>query len=355
MHKLQLSIIIPCLNERVTIGRVINDVRVNADKLFKGKYEIIVSDNGSTDGTLDLLKKMSDVRIINTPIKGYGAALHWGIMNAKGAYVLYADADGSYPFSNLKKFKNMIDKNADLILGSRMLGNISDGAMPFLHRYLGTPILTFLIRLLYKIPTSDCNSGMRMIKKSFYQSLNMRNSGMEWASEVLLKTALNDGKYLEVPITFKKDMRDRKPHLSTWSDGWRHLKSILLLKSETLYFTLVVFVLSALLSVNISFALVFLFINLSIVLFLSILTLELLGSIINKKDSSVSLFLQNFKLVPITILILLIVGIIIIMLPERHLGTKLLFTSLLGIIFMWIFLIETIKTHLINRLPDINE
>jgi len=350
----KVSIVIPCLNEKSTILRVIKDIKLNIKKYFKiNEYEIIVADNGSTDGTIKILKNVRGVRVINTMIKGYGSALHSGILNSNGKYVIYADADLSYPFSNIDKFVDTMSKNPDLVLGTRIKGTISKGSMPFLHRYLGTPILTLLIRLFYGIKTTDCNSGMRMIKKSFYASLRMRNSGMEWASELLLKTSLKRGKYIEVPILFKKDKRGKRPHLSTWSDGWRHLKAILLLKPIILYlFVLLFLILSVYFYVSDVFALTFLFMDLSIVLYLSLLTLNLLSSIIENKETVISNMLKEFKLVPITALFTIFVGVMIFTIPDRHLGTKLFLVSVLGIVFMWIFLVETIKTHLSNKLSD---
>lgn len=331
----------------------IKDARFHAQKYFPENFEIIVSDNGSTDGSLKIIKKIKGIKIINVPVRGYGAALHWGIMKSKGKYVLFADADLSYPFSNLKKFKSKLAQEPDLLLGSRLKGNIQPGAMPSLHRYLGTPVLTFLIKLIYKIPTSDCNSGMRIVKRSFYKKLNMRNSGMEWASELLLKTAIKNGKYLEVPISFKKDQRGKSPHLSTWADGWRHLKSIVLLKTSSLHFLIVIFPLLAWFFYRKSFALGFLFLELTLILILSLLTMELLRAVIEKKQNKISDFLLQFKLVPITLIVTLGVSLFIIAIPDSRLGTKLFFVSSIGIILMWIFLIETIKTHLSNRLPDL--
>ena len=191
-----------------------------------------------------------------------------------------------------------------------------------------------------------------MVKKSFYKTLNMKCSGMEWASELLLKTALCCGTYSEIPILFMKDKRNRNPHLNTWSDGWRHLKSIILLKPETLYFGLLFLAVMTIVFLKISFAFVFLFANLFVVLSLSLLTLYLLGSIIDKRESKFSRFLLKFRLVPITMLISLVVGIFVLFVPESHLGIKLFLVSVLGIIFMWIFFVETIKTHLVNRLPE---
>lgn len=348
--KNKISFVIPCLNEKATILRLLLDIEDNAKKSKLNSYEIIVADNGSTDGTLEILSKYKNIRVVRVPVKGYGAALHYGIMKATGEYVIYADADLSYPFSNLNVFLNKISESPDLVLGSRIKGKISTDAMPFLHRYLGTPILSFLIRVLYRIPTSDCNSGMRMVKKSFYAKLRMKNSGMEWASELLLKTALKNGKYMEVPIIYQKDKRGRSPHLSTWPDGWRHLKAILLLKPSCLYPLLVLFPTVSVFFYKKNFGITFLLLDLTIVLALSLLTLELLKSIVEDKKSKISDFLKSFRLVPVTGIGSILIGCLILVVPNTFLGTKLFLISILGIVFMWIFLIETIKTHLINKL-----
>lgn len=346
-----ISIVIPCLNEKNTISTVIKDAVYFGHKHFRNKFELIIADNGSTDGTLGVLKKTKGARILHVPVRGYGAALHWGILSSRAEYVFFADADGSYPFSNLVRFKKLLPLKPDLILGSRLNGNIEPGAMPLLNRYLGTPILTRLINWIYRLPTTDCNSGMRLIKRDFYRTLNMRNSGMEWASELLLKTALRKGSYFEVPIEFKKDLRNRSPHLSRWADGWRHLKAIVLLKPSSLYFILALLLLLAVTVYPISFAAAFLFLSLSFILFLSLLTLHLLGSIIEDYSTPLSRFLTHFKLVPFTMLFALFVLITIWLIPESRLGTKLFLVNILGILFMWIFLVETIKTHLVNPLP----
>lgn len=350
--KNSVSIVIPCLNEKQTIRRAVEDARKNSRLSPGGKCEIIVADNGSTDGTLDILKKEKGVKVVHVPIRGYGAALHWGITNAKGEYVIFADADLSYPFSNIEKFVKMLGESPDLVSGSRFRGTIQDGAMPFLHRYFGTPVLTFLINILYKINSSDCNCGMRMVKKTFYKRLNMKSSGMEWASELLLKTALRKGVFKEVPIRFLKDKRGKSPHLSTWADGWRQLKTIILLKPKSLYLLLFIFFLLAVYFYPVNFALTFLFAELFIVLVLSLLTLNLIGATIDRKVTKVSKFLSEFKLVPLTAVASIVAGLLMLLIPESRLGTKLFFVSILGVIFMWIFLVETIKTHLVNRLPD---
>lgn len=347
-----ISIVIPCLNEKQTIGRAVGDAKKYSRQSVGSRCEVIVADNGSTDGTLEILKKIKDVKVINVPVRGYGAALHWGIMNAKGKYVVFADADLSYPFSNIGKFVGTTDKAPDLVSGTRLGGEIQDGAMPPLHRYLGTPALTFLINILYKIDSTDCNCGMRMVKKSFYKKLHMKSSGMEWASELLLKTALRRGRFIEVPIKYLKDKRGKSPHLSTWPDGWRQLKTIILLKPKSLYLPLAAFFLLAVYFYHVNFALTFLFADLFIVLALSLLTLDLIGATIDHRVTRVSKFLIEFRLVPLTMIISVVTGILILVIPESRLGTKLFFVSILGVIFMWIFLVETIKTHLVNRLPD---
>jgi glycosyltransferase involved in cell wall biosynthesis len=346
----KISFVIPCLNEKNTIQRLLSDVQKNANKLKIASYEIIIADNGSTDGTLKILGHHKATKVVNIPVRGYGAALHHGIMKAGGEYIVYADADLSYPFSNLSRFIKMIPENPDLVLGSRMKGKIKKDAMPPLHRYLGTPILSFLVRILYQIPTTDCNSGMRMVRKSFYKKLNMRNSGMEWASELLLKTALKKGKYIEVPILYQKDKRGRSPHLSTWPDGWRHLKAIFLLKPSSMYLPLLSFLVIGIFFYKRNFGITFLFLDLAVVLTLSLLTLELLKSIVEEKRSDISDFLKSFRLVPITGTLSILVGCLTLVVPDAFLGTKLFLINILGIVFMWIFLIETIKTHLVNKL-----
>lgn len=352
MSKSLLSVVIPCLNEKDTIAQVIKDALIHGRKYFPDQFEIVIADNGSTDGTLQILKKFHAVKIVHVPVRGYGAALHWGISRACGKYVIFGDADLSYPFSNLRVFKPLLDQGPDLILGSRLAGRIQKGAMPPLHRYLGTPVLTWIIRLLYHIPTTDCNSGMRLVKKSFYKQLNMRNSGMEWASELLLKTALKKGKYLEVPILFLKDKRRRPPHLATWSDGWRHLKSIILLKSSSLFVFFFSFVIFAAVIYPHSFSLTSYMILLAFVVLLSYLALRFLEFAIEKKHNQISLILNSNRLVIWVSELTFIIGGSILLIPDSRLGTKLLLVSFNALLFIWVFLIETIKTHLVNRLPD---
>lgn len=350
MSKIILSVVIPCLNEEETIMRSVVSAKKYADKYFPNRNEVVVADNGSTDGTLELIHNLDYVRIVSVPIRGYGAALHYGILNSLGKYILFADADLSYPFSNLRYFEPTINSNPDLVLGSRIRGKIAPNAMPPLHRYIGTPLLTLLIRFLYRIPVSDCNSGMRLVKKTFYLNLNMKHSGMEWASELLLKTAINKGSYIEVPIDFHKDKRNRSPYLSTWADGWRHLKTIILIKPSSLYIFLIIFPILSAYIYRYSFGMAFLFLLLTEILIYSLLSLSLLRHAIDGNKTKISIFLSQFKLVPVTLIILILIGIFVLFIPDNRLGTKLFLISSISITMMWIFLVETIKTHLINRL-----
>lgn len=352
MSKLILSIVIPCLNEKDTILASVKDAQKYAAMYFPNQFEVIVADNGSTDGTSKIISKIRNLKIVHVPVRGYGAALHWGISKSIGKYIVFGDADLSYPFSNLKNFKSLLTQDPDLILGSRMTGRIQKGAMPPLHRYLGTPLLTWMIRILYHIPTTDCNSGMRLVKKSFYRQLNMRNSGMEWASELLLKTALRRGKYIEVPIKFLKDKRRRPPHLSTWSDGWRHLKSIILLKASSLFVFFFFFALFAIFVYPYSFSLSSFSIMLALVTILSYLALRFLEFAIERKHNSISIILNSNRLVIWIFQLTIVIGSLILLIPDSRLGTKLLLVSFNALLFIWVFLIETIKTHLVNRLPD---
>lgn len=347
-----LSFVIPCLNEFGTIEEAVIWAQEAGKKLVPGKFEVVVADNGSTDNSIERVRKQGIARLVSVPVRGYGAALHWGILKSKGRFVLYADADLSYDFGETEKFLKYLKKDYDLILGSRMRGKIDIGAMPFLNRYLGTPFLTTLIRLMYRIKTTDCNSGMRMVKKSFYQTLHMRNSGMEWASELLLKTALYRGRYAEVSINFHRDQRERSSHLLRWVDGWRHFKAIILLKPNSLAIPLLFFAILTGIFVKTSFGISFFFALLTGALFLSILAVKMLHYAIEGTQSRVLRLIQKLPIVPLAIFVTIFGFIQLFLISDRHLGTKLFIGSSVIIFDMWVFLLETIKTHLVNRLPD---
>jgi len=347
-----VTIVIPCLNERQTIVRAVQKAQRSARGIFGEAFEIIVADNNSTDGSIELVKKIPAVRIIHVDIRGYGATLHNGILAAKYPYVFFADADLSYDFGQLSKFLPFMNDGYDLILGSRFKHKMSSGAMPFLNRYVGTPVLTLLIRLIYGIKTSDCNSGMRAIKRSFYKKLPMRNSGMEWASELLIRTVLAGGRYAEVPITFQKDRRGKRTHLRRWEDGWRHLKVIILLKPILLlYFAFFFMGLTAVSFWN--------FPSLSPPMFLiaqffifTYLAAKYLDTAITGVENHVTRFLYRLPLVLVALVVTTLGVVQLFLLPIQYTHIKyiLLFQAIL--FDLWLFFIETIKTHLIYSLSS---
>lgn len=349
------SILIPCLNESITIKKAVTRANKYAKKYLAGNYEIIVADNGSNDGTLEILeeiqKSVKQLKIIKVPTRGYGSALHYGIISAKHPFVIFADADLSYDFKEIGKFIPQ-SGSYDLILGSRIRGTIEKNAMPWVNRYIGTPVLTFLIRSIYKINSSDCNSGMRMIKKSFYKKLKMQNSGMEWASELLIKAALQNAIFKEVPIIFKKDERGHKPHLKRWEDGWRHLKVIILLKPSIL-----IMISLAALTIGIIFSYFSLFTTIAMsllaeFLILAYLAAKKLESAMNHSDNFVVGILNNIPLVFIGALLTTLGFILMFVISDNHLFTKYIILSQVVMYDLWLFFIETVQSFLTNRLEQ---
>lgn len=231
---LEVSIIMPCLNESETLARCI--IKANQFLSHEGiSGEVIVADNGSTDGSQEIAKSLG-ARVISIPKRGYGNALLGGIQEACGKYVIMGDSDDSYDFSQLSQFVEKLREGAELVMGNRFTGQIKPGAMPFLHRYLGNPVLSFLGRLFFKSPCGDFHCGLRGFNKTSIQSLGLTTGGMEFASEMVVKASLRGIQIKEVPITLHKDGRSRPPHLRTWSDGWRHLKFLLLFSPKWLFF-----------------------------------------------------------------------------------------------------------------------
>ncbi len=220
-----LSILIPCLNEEETVGVVVTAAQ-EALKL-NGLYgEIIVIDNGSTDKSA-LIAKSLGAEILNVPQIGYGSALKSGINECKGDFAIMLDADSSYSLDGIDIFVSTLKDGFDLVIGNRFSGGISPGAMPLLHRYLGNPVLSYLGRLLFKTPIRDFHCGLRAFRTDAIRKLNLKSTGMEFASEMIVKASLNGLKITEVPTTLKPDGRSRAPHLNTWRDGWRHLVFLL--------------------------------------------------------------------------------------------------------------------------------
>ncbi len=231
----ELTIVLPCLNEAETLA----DCIVKASEALRGygiDGEIIVADNGSSDGSPEIARALH-ARVVQVQVRGYGAALSAGIQAARGRYVLIADADGSYEFAHIDRFVAELRNGADLVVGNRFRGRIEPGAMPPLHRYLGNPVLSFLGRFFFHAPVGDAHCGMRAFSRAAYTRLNLRTTGMEFASEMIVKASLHGQCVVEVPTTLRKDGRSRPPHLRTWRDGWRHLRFLLLYCPRWLFWT----------------------------------------------------------------------------------------------------------------------
>ena len=220
-----LSFVIPCLNEAATISAVIEECHQGGQRI-EGGYEVIVADNGSSDGSRDIALAHG-AHVVEVPIRGYGAALAAGIKAANGHYVLMGDADSTYEFSQAWEFVAKLRQGNDLVMGNRFRGNIAEGAMPLLHRYLGNPILSMLGRMFFGIKIGDFHCGLRAFDREAVQSLNLRCTGMEFASEMVIKSSLMDLAMAEIPTNLRPNPPGRTPHLKTWRDGWRHLKFML--------------------------------------------------------------------------------------------------------------------------------
>jgi len=196
--------------------------------------EVVVADNGSTDGSQDIARA-AGVRVVDVPVHGYGAALRAGIESAQGTYVIMGDADDSYALDQLGPFLEALRGGGDLVMGNRFAGGIAPGAMPWVHRYVGNPVLSFLGRLFFHIPVHDFHCGMRGFRRDRIRSLGLQTTGMEFASEMVVRSSLAQLTMVEVPTTLKPDGRSRPPHLRTWRDGWRHLKFLLAFSPRWLF------------------------------------------------------------------------------------------------------------------------
>lgn len=230
---LELTVVIPCLNEARTITGC---VREAMDALAASGIagEVLVADNGSTDGSPELATE-AGARVVPIAIKGYGNALRGGIMAARGRFILMGDADGSYDFSHLPRFVERLRAGADLVMGNRFLGGIAPGAMPWKNRHIGNPVLSFIGRLFFRTGIGDFHCGMRAFTAVAYRRMDLRTTGMELASEIVIKSVLFGLRVEEVPTVLRKDDRDRPPHLRPWRDGWRHLRFMLLFSPRWLF------------------------------------------------------------------------------------------------------------------------
>lgn len=230
---MEITILMPCLNEEETIEQCI----IKALKVIENEHldaEVLVADNGSTDQSLEICRSLG-VRVVHVPEKGYGAALLLGIKEARGRYVIMADSDDSYNFSEFMPFVKELRKGYDLVIGNRFKGGISPGAMPVLHRYLGNPVLSSLGRIIYHVNVRDFHCGYRGVNRSSIIDLKLNRKGMDFASEMVVKSALQNLKITEIPVRLYPDGRSRAPHLKTWSDGWRHLRFLLLSSPSCLF------------------------------------------------------------------------------------------------------------------------
>lgn len=231
--ELELTVVMPCLNEARTLA---NCVRKALDAMARHQIrgEVVVGDNGSTDGSQAIARQLG-ARVVEVPARGYGAALMGGIAAARGRYVIMGDADDSYDFTNLMPFVDKLREGYDLVMGNRFLGGIQPGAMPALNHYFGNPILTSIGRLFFRTPAHDINCGLRGFSKAAALKMNLQTTGMEFASEMVVKASLLQMKTCEVPTTLAPDGRGRPPHLRRWRDGWRNLRFMLLYSPRWLF------------------------------------------------------------------------------------------------------------------------
>jgi glycosyltransferase involved in cell wall biosynthesis len=229
----ELTVLMPCLNEAVTLAGCIANARSCIERLGI-TAEIVIADNGSSDGSRDIAIA-AGARVVDVPVRGYGAALYHGALAARGRFIIMGDADGSYDFARLDLFVDQLRQGADLVMGNRFRGGLRPGAMPWKNRYIGTPALSAAGRLLFGCPVGDFNCGLRGVSRDAFDRMNLQTTGMEFASEMIIKATLVGLRIVEVPTTLDKDGRNREPHLRPWRDGWRHLRFMLLYSPRWLF------------------------------------------------------------------------------------------------------------------------
>ena len=230
---IEVSVVMPCLNEAETLEIcIVKAQRALEESKIAG--EVVIADNGSTDGSVEIAERLG-ARVVNVRAKGYGNALMGGIAVARGRYVVMGDADDSYDFSHIPRFVEQLRKGADVVMGNRFRGGIQKNAMPALHRYFGNPGLTRLGRLFFHSPVGDFYCGLRGFRKDAYERMGLRTTGMEFATEMVVKATLLHLRIAEVPTTLSPDGRSRPPHLRTWRDGWRTLRFFLLYSPRWLF------------------------------------------------------------------------------------------------------------------------
>ncbi|UYN99480.1 MAG: glycosyltransferase family 2 protein [Devosia sp.] len=231
--ELELTILMPCLNEAETLAVCIGKARAFIERTGIAG-EILIADNGSTDGS-PAIARAEGARVVQASQRGYGAALATGISAARGRFVIMGDADDSYDFSRLDAFVDALRAGADLVMGNRFKGGIAPGAMPWHHRLIGNPILSAVGRLFFRTPIRDFHCGLRGFRRQAIIELNLRTTGMEFASEMVVKATLARCDVREVPTTLSPDGRSRRPHLRSFRDGWRHLRFLLVFSPRWLF------------------------------------------------------------------------------------------------------------------------
>src|SRR4026208_2626990 len=232
-NRTELSILMPCLNEAETLATCIKKAQKALESL-NVRGEVVIADNGSTDGSPEIAASLG-ARVVHVAEKGYGSALLGGLNAARGKYIIMGDADDSYDFTNLGPFLEKLRAGYDLVMGNRFKGGIAPPAMPPLHKYLGNPVLTGIGRLFFRSPCGDFHCGLRGFKKEAVMNLDLRTTGMEFASEMVVKATLHKMRITEVPTTLSPDGRSRAPHLRSWRDGWRHLRFLFLYSPRWLF------------------------------------------------------------------------------------------------------------------------
>ena len=232
-HGVEVSIVMPCLNEAETLAACIQKAQsaIEQDGL---SAEIIIADNGSTDGSQSIAKELG-ARLVPVAKKGYGSALIGGIEAARGEFVIMGDADDSYDFTAIAPLIAKLRDGYELVVGNRFRGGIERDAMPWLHRWIGNPVLTFISRVFFHTPVGDMHCGLRGFRKDAFARMRLKATGMEFASEMVIKASLKRMRITEVPVTLRPDGRTRAPHLRTWRDGWRHLRFMLLFSPRWLF------------------------------------------------------------------------------------------------------------------------